>query len=163
MDEKIARKVGVKHLKAYNSWSHMRRRCLDPKNPQYKDYGGRGIKICARWRDDFWAFFRDMGERVSGLSLDRIDNNGHYEPGNCRWATPAMQNRNKRRSGKTPIYGEGNTLVRHGISISQRHREYCQSRGVGVSAFIRQLIDAHMQSGEDPCSSDPDSGSSSSD
>lgn len=79
----------------YQSWHAARRRCNSSKNTRYKDYGGRGIKMCARW-DDFALFLEDMGARPEGTSLDRIDNNGNYEPGNCRWATEAAQKRNMR-------------------------------------------------------------------
>jgi hypothetical protein len=74
----------------------MRARCGNPKNVNYANYGGRGIHVCARW-DAFENFFRDMGERPVGYSLDRIDFNGNYEPGNCRWATALMQAANRRR------------------------------------------------------------------
>lgn len=96
----------------YAAWHHMRQRCLDPNHPGYADYGGRGIRICERW-DDFAAFVEDMGERPSAAhSLDRIDVNGHYEPGNCRWADHKTQQRNRRHhrmvtwNGVTKCVGE---------------------------------------------------------
>jgi hypothetical protein len=82
---------------AYISWSAMRARCLNTKHKHFKNYGGRGIRVCDRWLNDFAAFLADMGERPAGLSLDRIDNDGDYGPGNCRWATRAQQAANKRR------------------------------------------------------------------
>jgi hypothetical protein len=87
----------------YNSWMAMRARCLDPKVKAFKNYGGRGITICQQWLDRFENFLADMGERPEGLSLDRIDNAGNYEPGNCRWATRTEQNVNQRSHGRQKI------------------------------------------------------------
>lgn len=74
----------------------MRRRCYDTKNPQYKDYGGRGIIVCDRWKYNYDAFVADMGLKPRSLTLDRIDNEAGYDPFNCRWATRLEQNRNSR-------------------------------------------------------------------
>ncbi len=80
----------------YRAWQDMKTRCLKTNTPNYHRYGGRGISICERWLNSFEAFLSDIGERPSKQhSLDRIDNNGNYEPGNCRWATRELQNRNK--------------------------------------------------------------------
>lgn len=82
----------------YISWLCMKQRCLNPKDPRFKDYGGRGIKICDAWLD-FVGFLEDMGSRPAGTSLDRWpDRDGNYEPGNCRWATRQQQQRNMRSS-----------------------------------------------------------------
>lgn len=81
----------------YNTWMNMIQRCTNANAPGYKHYGGRGITVCERWLK-FENFLADMGERPEGLTLDRIDNDGNYEPGNCRWATCEQQNANRRRS-----------------------------------------------------------------
>lgn len=80
----------------YQSWAAMKARCLNPGRAKYADYGGRGIKVCDRWLGSFSNFLADMGERPEGMTLDRIDNDGDYGPGNVRWATPKEQRANQR-------------------------------------------------------------------
>lgn len=87
---------GSQKSKTYRSWRDMKRRCTDKKDSHYHLYGGRGIVVCERWLRSFELFLDDMGECPDGLSLDRIDNNGNYEPGNCRWADYETQCNNKR-------------------------------------------------------------------
>lgn len=91
----------------YLIYHDIKSRCTNPSHQKYSDYGGRGIRICEEWRKDFWSFVRDVGPRPDDSKtaggraywqLDRIDNEGHYEPGNVRWASPSEQVRNRRRS-----------------------------------------------------------------
>ena len=82
------------HSRTYTAWISMRKRCYDPKASGHSAYAIKGITVCARWRNSFEAFLADMGACPDGLELDRINNNGNYEPGNCRWTTRYVQTRN---------------------------------------------------------------------
>lgn len=99
----------------YQAWSTAIDRCENPKNRKYADYGGRGIKMCTKWRKDFAAFRKDMGDRPSGRTLDRINNDGNYEPGNCRWATPSEQKMNRRNTIRVTVNGKATTLLQLAI------------------------------------------------
>jgi hypothetical protein len=97
---------GLSYSPTYRSWTAMKQRCEDPKYTAYDRYGGRGIYVCARWSKSFLSFLEDMGERPDGTSLDRIDNDGPYEPGNCRWATHMEQQRNRRNNRVVMLDGQ---------------------------------------------------------
>jgi len=88
----------------------MKQRCTNPKNKRYSSYGGRGITVCDRWVE-FENFLEDMGERPPGLSLERIDNDGNYEPGNCTWTTAKQQARNNRHNHMITYNGTTLPLV----------------------------------------------------
>jgi hypothetical protein len=95
----------------FQVWAAMKQRCYNPKAQQYKNYGARGIQVCDRWLNSYMAFEQDMGLKPEGLSLDRIDNNGNYEPGNCRWATAKQQRRNQRNNRSLTFQGETKTIA----------------------------------------------------
>ena len=79
----------------YHTWNSMKQRCLNSNHKNYPQYGGRGITICKEWTDSYEQFLKDMGHKVRGMTLDRVDNDGSYEPSNCRWATQKEQCNNK--------------------------------------------------------------------
>jgi hypothetical protein len=103
----------------------MIQRCSNPKQIQYPNYGGRGITVCGRWMD-FRNFLEDMGERPQGRSIERTDNNGNYEPGNCRWATTEEQACNKRTTHYLELHGVRQSISRWakflGISVKSLHK-----------------------------------------
>lgn len=95
---KIARKHGMSKSPEHMTWCHIKSRCFDPKNKSYERYGGRGITMCKEWNDSFELFFAHVGKKPSPQhSIDRINNEGNYEPGNVRWATALEQNNNRRK------------------------------------------------------------------
>ena len=100
---------GMTGTKTYNSWVAMISRCTRPENDRYHNYGGRGIKVCERWRK-FENFFNDMGERPEGMTLDRIDVNGNYEPSNCRWSTSEIQYSNMAKNNFVKFRGITKTV-----------------------------------------------------
>ena len=94
-DKRRLHDPGEKHTPEYWTWKSLKGRCYNKNNQDYYLYGGRGIKVCSRWRRDYYAFLADVGRRPEGcVSLDRINGNGNYERGNCRWATIQQQARN---------------------------------------------------------------------
>lgn len=93
-----ASQSGKKQSRTYCTWMSMRRRCNDVTNHNYHRYGGRGIMVCKRWLDSFKNFLHDMEVRPEGKTLDRINNDGNYEPNNCRWATAIEQSRHRRKN-----------------------------------------------------------------
>lgn len=90
----------------YRAWTAMKTRCNNKAAASWPDYGGRGIKVCERWMHSFENFLADMGEKPRGMTLDRINNDGNYEPGNCRWATASEQVTNRRATHLITYGGE---------------------------------------------------------
>jgi len=97
---------GMSGTPEYRIWAHMNDRCHNQKDGGYPAYGGRGIRVCERWRESFENFYADMGDKPAGMSLDRIDNSGGYGPANCRWATSRQQNINKRSNRVYDWFGK---------------------------------------------------------
>lgn len=106
----------------YLAWRGMKARCENPNDPSFDNYGGRGISVCARWSDSYVAFLRDMGRRPPRYSLDRIDNDGDYEPGNCRWADNYTQAQNKRNAFLVVYQGEEMCLKEACRRAGMEHR-----------------------------------------
>lgn len=119
---------GMSKTRTFKSWDTMKQRCFNPNAVDFDRYGGRGIKVCERWRTSFSAFLEDMGERPEGCSLDRIDNDGDYEPDNCHWATRSDQQRNTRVSIWLTINGESKSIVEWAkialVNITSMRRRY---------------------------------------
>jgi hypothetical protein len=117
----------------FKSWEGMRQRCNNPKNADYKNYGGRGVSVCSRWYS-FENFLKDMGVRPKGKTLDRIDLHGNYEPNNCRWATPYEQANNQRtnikHNGKTVAQWCVLTGVKPGTAYARIRRGWAVSDAV---------------------------------
>lgn len=120
---------GMSRTPEYFAWSQMRARCRDKKHQAYKDYGGRGIYVCPEWDRGFAAFLRDMGTRPTPKhSLDRIDNDGPYAPGNVQWATMTNQHNNRRRNRHLELNGERHTVA-----------EWAKLKGLTKTALYQRL------------------------
>jgi Sigma-70, region 4 len=129
----LAAKTGIKprqrvhalrYSNEYRAWEAMIDRCYNERSCNFKHYGARGIVVCQRWRNSFDAFFADMGQRPSGgHSIDRINNDGNYEPKNCRWATKSEQRRNQRdlhEAKRTPVATARKIWLRSDMSVSEK-------------------------------------------
>lgn len=121
---------GMSDTREFKNWLLMIDRCTNKNNKRWNRYGGRGIKVCARWLD-FSLFYADMGNKPKGLTIERINNDGNYEPGNCRWATPTEQQRNKRSNRILEAFGRKQILAEW-------------ERELGMSA---SLLHYHLRSG----------------
>lgn len=108
------RKHGLTGTRVYRIWRNMLNRCGYDSHPDWKRYGGRGITVCDKWRSSFESFYRDMGFPPDGMSIDRINNDGNYEPGNCKWSTVLEQAANRRR----PVFSHGKRVSYDGKSYT---------------------------------------------
>ena len=107
---KVSQTHKMSKTPTYKTWCEIKHRCYNPNCSQYKNYGARGIKMCDRWFYSYENFLDDMGERPEGMSIDRIDVNGNYEPFNCRWANSETQCNNRRNNIYIEYNGETKTL-----------------------------------------------------
>lgn len=123
-----ARTHGLSQSSFYSVWNGMMARCYNPQSPNYSYYGGRGISVCEMWRKSILNFIEDMGPRPEGTTLDRIDNNGNYGPGNCRWATRGEQSVNKRTSRVITAFGKTQCL-----------REWAEEKGIHKGTLQARL------------------------
>lgn len=109
---------GMTKSPTHITWTAMRQRCNNPNNPSWPNYGGRGIRVCPRW-ESFENFYADMGPRPEGTTIERIDNDGHYEPANCRWASRLEQGANKQDTIRIQLDGRSQSLS-----------EWCKELGI---------------------------------
>lgn len=122
----------------YRAWHNAKSRCYCPRADGFKNYGGRGVSVHPAWRNDFTAFLRDMGKCPEGYTLDRIDVNGDYELGNCRWATRTEQARNRRSNRHLEHDGETLTITEWAIKLemSQSTLAYRLKHGYTLAELI---------------------------
>jgi len=121
--------ASLNDIKAYRSWRMARARCFNPKNNRYPEYGARGITMCSRWANSFDTFLEDLGDAPSSKhSIERVNNDGNYEPGNCRWATNTEQSRNKTTNVLITHNGQMRTMAEWaevlGIPYKTMHWRY---------------------------------------
>jgi hypothetical protein len=120
--------------KCYYTWQAMKQRCLNPGDARFKDYGGRGVRVCGRWRASYTAFLSDMGLPPSmSHQIDRSDNDGNYEPSNCAWVDREENNRNKRNSRNITAHGKTQTLVEWAAEVGVKRETIARRMQRGMS------------------------------
>ena len=124
----VNRTHGMSYSSEHKIWEAMKRRCLNPNDTDYHLYGGRGIEVCDRWKNSFADFLSDMGRRPQGTSIDRIDNDKGYEPGNVRWATASTQVLNRRSTLRVEYNGTLMTL-----------KDACAVAGLPYSVVLQRI------------------------
>ncbi len=134
---------GKNKSREYNSWSNMLARCHNNKNKRFNDYGGKGIVVCDRWRNSFINFYKDMGSCPDGYQIDRRNNDGNYEPSNCRWVTPKQNMANRKISKKYKIndviYNSStDAAIALKVSICTIHA-WCKGRTVGEKFYPAKI------------------------
>jgi hypothetical protein len=146
-----------KRTPTQSTWKSMMTRCTNPNGWGYEEYGAKGVTVCERWHD-FRNFLYDMGERPPGKTIDRIDGTKGYEPGNCRWATRAQQNANRRKyiivnknpnqrpsPGRPPLPPEQGERTILNIRISEARKALyelaAKGRGLTLSAWVKAVLD----------------------
>ena len=146
---------GLTYTRLYNTWKGIKKRTLNPKDKAYTDYGGRGITICEEWKNDFmsfhdWAMSNGYSDE---LSIDRIDNDGNYEPNNCRWTTQIIQTRNQRiRKNNTSGY-KGVSFVKSRnnyttyicVNNNKIHLGYFPTAEEGAIAYNNYIIENNLE------------------
>jgi len=128
-------KHGMRHTKIYSTWCNIKKRCKDVSSKRSKDYGGRGISVCKEWNNDFISFYKwamDNGYS-DDLTIERINNNGNYEPSNCKWATAKEQNDNKRNNIFVSI---------NGVVVS--FRDFLEAFGVKYKTGYNRYYNGHF-------------------
>src|SRR3990167_10575783 len=132
---------GMAHTSEYKAWKAMKQRCLNAKHADFKYYGARGIRVCKQWKNDFATFFTDMGARPKGYSLDRINNDGNYEPRNCRWTTPAVQSMNSRHPRIIEHNGRAQSITAWMKQLHVSHQTLSRElKHRGLPAIVESLL-----------------------
>lgn len=131
----------------YNIYYNIKRRCYNPVNPSYKDYGGRGIKMCDRWKNSFQNFYNDMIKSyIKGLSIDRINNDGNYELSNCRWATIKEQSQHRRNTVYLTYQGRTQNLTQWAkeLKINRKTLEKRLKSGWSIEKSFETIVKTNI-------------------